>query len=395
LAPTIGELKMPAIIEKHRHLIDFALSSLIRRKGKTFSLIIVFAWVVFLLASVMFFSRAIQQEASSVLQGSPEMIVQRLVAGRQSLIPVSYAKDIAEIRGVQHVTARLWGYYYDPLSGANVTLMVNDDLKERVGEVLVGDAVSFRTAVSGQKQRARKNDILPFKTAAGDVLMLKVAGIFSAESQLVASDLILLSEQDFRSIFPIEPGMATDLVLQVRNAKELATIASKILQMHPDTRPILKDEILRTYDAIFGWRSGIVFVLLTGAVFAFIILAWDKATGLGADERREIGILKAIGWETADVLLLKSWEGVIVSLTAFLLGLALAYVHIFMTSSAFFEPVLKGWAVLYPEFRLMPFIDAYQIAVLFFWTVVPYTIASIVPSWRSATVDPDTVMRGT
>jgi len=38
-------------------------------------------------------------------------------------------------------------------------------------------------------------------------------------------------------------------------------------------------------------------------------------------------------------------------------------------------------------------VNAYQVATLFFLTVVPYTVATIVPSWRAATVDPDAVMR--
>ncbi len=50
--------------------------------------------------------------------------------------------------------------------------------------------------------------------------------------------------------------------------------------------------------------------------------------------------------------------------------------------------------MIYPQFRLVPFIDGYQLAVLFFLTVVPYTVATIVPAWRAAIVDPDAVMRG-
>jgi lipoprotein-releasing system permease protein len=173
----------------------------------------------------------------------------------------------------------------------------------------------------------------------------------------------------------------------------LTTIATKIVQLLPDTRPILRDEILRTYDAIFDWRGGMIMVILFGAVMAFIIFAWDKAAGLSAEERREIGILKGIGWETSDVLMMKFWEGVAVSLTSFLLGVLLAYVHIFFTSSTLFEPALKGWSVLYPSFRLTPFINAYQVGTLFFLTVVPYTVATIIPSWRAATIDPDSVMR--
>jgi ABC-type lipoprotein release transport system permease subunit len=43
----------------------------------------------------------------------------------------------------------------------------------------------------------------------------------------------------------------------------------------------------------------------------------------------------------------------------------------------------------------VPFINAEQLIVLFFLTVVPYTMATVVPSWRAATIDPDTAMRQT
>ena len=48
------------------------------------------------------------------------------------------------------------------------------------------------------------------------------------------------------------------------------------------------------------------------------MVAWDKATEPQPEERREIGVLKAVGWETSDVLAMKFWEGSSISLTAFL-----------------------------------------------------------------------------
>jgi ABC-type lipoprotein release transport system permease subunit len=71
----------------------------------------------------------------------------------------------------------------------------------------------------------------------------------------------------------------------------------------------------------------------------------------------------------------------------------MAYLHIFVAYAFLFEPVLKGWSVLYPNFRLTPYVDGYQLATLFFLTVLPYTVVTIIPSWRSATIDPDAVMR--
>jgi ABC-type lipoprotein release transport system permease subunit len=179
----------------------------------------------------------------------------------------------------------------------------------------------------------------------------------------------------------------------VGDIRERKTIASAISRQLPDTRLILQEEIRRTYDSLFDWRSGIRTVLLAGAALAFVLLVWEKASGLSAEEKRKIGILKAVGWETADVLLLKFWEGTVLALSSFLAGFILAYFHVFLGQAGLFEPALKGWAVLYPRFRLTPVVDPYQVVTLFFLTVIPYVAATIIPSWRTATIDPDTVMR--
>ena len=134
-------------------------------------------------------------------------------------------------------------------------------------------------------------------------------------------------------------------------------------------------------------------MIFAGAGMAFIIFAWDKATGLSLEERREMGVLKAVGWETSEVIAMKSWEGIAISLIAFLAGVLAAYLHVFVSSAALFEPVLKGWSVLYPHFELVPHIDPHQVLSLFFLTVVPYTVATVIPSWSAATVDPDLIMR--
>ena len=373
-------------IERQRNIIDFTLSSLLRRKGKNVALICVYTFVVLMLASVMFFVHSIKKEASLILKDAPEMVIQRMIAGRHELIPVAYIDKIKDIRGVISVKRRLWGYYYDPVIGANYTLMVPADSDVSSGKIVIGQGIS-------RARLAFEGDTLEFRSYDGKIINLEVKNILSPESELVSSDLVLISENDFRRLFGGSGDHATDLTLQVKNSRELSTIALKISEILPDTRIILRDEILRTYDAIFNWRGGLMIVILLGALLAFIIFAWDKASGLSSEERKEIGILKAIGWETSDVILMKFWEGMAVSLSSFLAGALLAYVHVFFASSALFEPALKGWAVLYPRFKPIPFIDASQLAALFFLTVVPYTVATIIPSWRAATVDPDSVMR--
>ncbi|MCK9197742.1 MAG: FtsX-like permease family protein, partial [Syntrophales bacterium] len=192
-----------------------------------------------------------------------------------------------------------------------------------------------------------------------------IDGELSTASELVSADLILINEADFRDLFGLPASQATDIVVSVRNQKELLTIARKISEQLPDTRPIIRDEMVRTYDSVFDWRGGMAIVLLMMALLAFVIFAWEKASGLSADEKREIGILKAIGWETSDVIAVKTYEGSAVSFFSFACGILLAYGHIFFTSAFLFAPALKGWSVLYPDFRITPFIDPYQLAILF------------------------------
>ncbi len=212
------------LIEKQRNVIDFTLASLLRRKRKNVTLIVVYTSVIFMLGSVMFFTSSMEQEASSVLKGAPEMMVQKLVAGRHEHIPVSYIPKIERIKGVQSVKPRLWGYYHNPADGANYTLMVDDSTGDSTGEITVGSGVAKNPAGS-------ENGGISFKTWDGSSLFLKIKSVLPSKSALVSSNLVLISEKDFHRLFSIPEGYATDLVLKIRNAKELTTIATKITRL--------------------------------------------------------------------------------------------------------------------------------------------------------------------
>lgn len=378
---------MKTWIEKQKHLIDFTLASLARRKGKNLGLLFIYALLVFVLASVALYTHALRAEAQKVLAGTPEIVLQRLVAGRHDLIPPGYIEQIGRIRGVQKKEGRLWGYYYDSVVKANYTFMAPRDIKIERGEIVVGPALERSRGLAA-------GNGISFRSYSGELHTFIVGDVLPQSSELVSADLVLMHEEDFRAFFKYPEGHHTDIALSVANPQEIRNVALKLMDALPDSRPILRDEVLRTYASIFDWREGIMLALLAAAILAFGILAWEKAAGLSADEKREIGILKAIGWETGDVIKMKFWEGLLISLLAFLLGYVAAYLHVFHASAALFEPVLKGWAVLYPSFRLTPHIDGLQVATLFFFTVFPYTAAVLVPIWRAATTDPDTVMRG-
>ena len=323
---------MIEFIRKQAYLIDFTMSSLLRRKGKNFGLLLVYTLIVFMLASVMLFTHSLRKEAGIILQQSPEIIVQRLVAGRHALIPADYIQKMGRLRGVTSKKGRLWGYFYNPVVKANYTVMAPDHLDLTTTEVIIGAGIARTIGLGiGDYFTMRSNN---------DTFSFQVKDIIDRDSELVTTDLVLISPKAYRVITGIPEGQFTDIVLSVRNPREVRKVAEKLVQKLPDIRPVLLEEILRTYDSIFAWRQGIVFVLLIGALLAFVIFAWDKASGLSAEEKREIGILKAVGWESSDILHMKFWEGIIISLSAFILGYLAAYLHVFYSSAVLFESVL-------------------------------------------------------
>jgi len=46
-----------------------------------------------------------------------------------------------------------------------------------------------------------------------------------------------------------------------------------------------------------------------------------------------------------------------------------------------------------PGIQTGPLINPYEVATLFFLSVVPYVVATIIPSWKASIVDPDSIMR--
>jgi ABC-type antimicrobial peptide transport system permease subunit len=383
-------------VTRHLKILEYALASLLRRRFKNLAILAVYTLTVALLASVLFLTGALKREAEELLQFAPDLIIQRTVAGRHDFIPAAYGEKITGIPGVGDVTPRYWGYYYDALTESNFTVLgggvgeeldlVDGRLPSNARECAVGAGVA-------EIRRTRTGGELILIDSSGMGTVFDVVGVFRSASSLLTNDLVVLTNEGVIDFFGISGKGATDLSVQVYNRNEIQNVAKKIKRLLPDSRPITRQEISRTYEAVFNWRSGMMLTVFASSLIAFVILAWDKATGISGAEKREIGILKAIGWDTADILELKFWEGVALSVTAFLLGAIGAFVHVFLMGAPLLARVLKGWSVLFPDFRLVPHVDLYQVFVIAFLTIVPYVACTIVPSWKAAVTDPEAVMR--
>src|SRR5210317_1316394 len=239
------------MMNRHLKILEFALSTLLRHKIKNMMVVVVYTFVVFTLASVLFFSQALKKEATLLFDQTPELIVQRVSAGRHGWIPLSYSRTIANIRGVGSVSPRFWGYYYDPPTRANYTFMGADDMPPEVQTMVDGSYFTRRDhwcCIIGQgvaqARMLEPDDIIPVKGADGKLYVLRVKGIFQSSSQLLTNDLVVMPVANWRKIFSIPENAATDLVTRIPNTREIDTVARKIQEHLPDARPISREQVL-------------------------------------------------------------------------------------------------------------------------------------------------------
>jgi ABC-type lipoprotein release transport system permease subunit len=385
------------------YIIEYAVNSLLRQKYKTFFIALVLSALVFLLSSLFFITNSIKYELQSTVDSLPEITIQKIKAGRHYDIDTSVADEVLQITGVQSAVARVWGYYYFENAGVNFSIVGIDEFEKQYKDSLkqVAEHLDFDNETSmivgeGVKKTMNENyykEYFNFIKPDGTLKKVDIAGVFKGDTELESNDVIVMSKESVREIFDIEERKATDIVLKVANVNEIATIASKIKLMYPDTRVITKDDLKISYQNIFDYKSGVFLALFVISLFTFFIIVYDKSSGLSSEQKREIGILKAIGWRVDDVLKEKFYEGFIVSFFSYALGIILALGFVYILKAPLLQNIFTGYSQLKTSFNL-PFAFDFQTLVLIFFLSVPiYIAATIIPSWRSATLEADEVIR--
>jgi len=336
----------------------------------------------------------------------PDIIVQKMKAGRQYDIEIDRISEILQIESVENVTERVWGYYYFQKAGVNFSVVglkefdsnykkEFDKLSQSLDFTKLTDKPSMIVG-NGVKKILTQNyykNYFNFIKPDGNFKRVYLQGVFKGDNEFETNDIILLDESIAREIFGMDEDKATDIVVKVANPLEISTVANKIKLLYPDTRVITKNDLLVSYQNIFDYKSGIFLALFVIAIFTFFIIVYDKTSGLSSEEKREIGILKALGWKIDDILIEKFYEAGIISITAFLTGLLFALFYVYILNAPLIRDIFTGYSVLKPSFKLPFFFDFQTLALIFFTTVPIYIAACIIPSWRAATLEADEVIR--
>jgi len=380
-------------LERQINILDYAAGSLWRHRLKYLSILLVFSLVIFLVGSFHLVAAGLAKTASRLLATAPDITIQRMVAGRQESIPLAYQEKLSGLFGVKSIAPRIWGYVFDETRGANITVIGVEP--ERLIALPWREDVPLPAAPADQGRAILGRGVAGLLgVGTGGVFSLftpdlrlkpfEVAGVLPEAADIIAHDLMVVTLADARELFGLPRGMVTDLMVDVANPAEIPNLADKISKILPDARVLTRNQIEKTYQVVFGWRSGVGSVCLLAALSAFVILAWNQASGLTPEERREITILKIIGWQTSDVLLVRFWEGGLVALFAFLLGVTASLAHVLLFDGILFKPVLLGWSVIRPPLAAPPSVEVKDLLLLASFTILPYLAVTVVPAWRAA-----------
>ncbi|MBI3461968.1 MAG: FtsX-like permease family protein [Planctomycetes bacterium] len=350
-------------------------------------------------------SRGIQSDAEASLDFGGDLYVTGLRFGRNVPIPLAAVEAIRLLEGVRDVTPRIVGTIH--LGKERVPAVVVGIPLDKIPKAfprIQGDlpaASTLNELVLGTELARRLNLevgslIPPFYRNASGERVSKVVGIFKPDA-LWQAHLLFTSLDTAMALFD-QPRYVTDLVVHCRpgyatnvRARILQTIALAPTEPGSGTilpKVITRDELHAMLRRGLLHREG-VFNLHFVMIFVVGILVIVVTSGFGlSGRRREIGILKAIGWQTDEVLLRALVESVLLGLTAASASVLIVFIWLKWLNgygiAAIWLPG-AGTAPSFPvPFRLSPF----PVFLALLVSLALVMTGSLYASWRAAIAPP-------
>jgi len=256
------------------------------------------------------------------------------------------------------------------------------------GQIVMGSALAEQVhAKPGQRVTLRVSDVTQTYT---------MIDVLPADASLWSAQVVCMTLHDAGELFSM-PGYASDFLIYCRpgpgNIQAIRQDALDILGRQPYRIQTKEREVHSYVDAGFRRQQGIFTVLFLVA-FAVGIPALLVASGLGLSERRrEVGITKAVGWRTSDVIAMVVFEQVILSIISACLAVLCSYVWIRVFNGAVVAQFFISEVGVVADFQVpaqyAPSAPALALLLCFAITLV----GSLYSTWRLATQPAADVLR--
>jgi ABC-type lipoprotein release transport system permease subunit len=222
-----------------------------------------------------------------------------------------------------------------------------------------------------------------------------VVGIFSSEVSLYTSDIIIMNYLDAQSLLlQFRIYAASDLCVYLIDSANSNAVATSIATSYPELRVLTRDSIVDATSTTYGLRGGFASVMWFMPLVTVVLIAWNQASTVGQDSRREVGILKTLGFGTSDIMEIRLIEALALGFISASIGVFLAIVYDSYLGAPFLREFMLGWSATLPAFKLPLEISFGRMLTLYSVAIFPLLLGSLVPAWLSAITEPDAVLRG-
>lgn len=385
---------------KNSVFFNFIFLLLVKHKSKHFAIFLISIFIVFLTSSILFIKNSLQKEISQALENQSDFIIQKTIANKIKDIDTSLIDKFYEINGVLKVTQRVYGQYYFMPENVYFTIIgidffeetTNKDLKEllnflNISKFLEKDSMIIGNGVKKVLDKYAYFDSYDFKLENENSKHIKIFKDLPKEANLIANDLIIMDINIAKKILDIKPDFATDIVLDVPNPLERQNVKEQILLKESNIRILQKDELKKEYENMFNYKGGIFLILFIVVIFTFILVLYQRYSMISSNDKREIGILKAVGWSIKDIIKLKIIENFIVAFMAFIIGVIFAYIFVFILQAPILKNIFIGFSNIKNDFILNQNIKISNLITLFLFFMVPFLSAVLIPVWKIAVID--------
>ncbi len=364
----------------------WAARDVLRRPGQALLAGIAMATLVAALGSVLLLSQGLAHTLELMHEEGPSLVIRRLGPGGWAPVPTDALETVRGVRGVTRAHARSWGVVAGP-QGA-ITIMAVDASIELPGL----EAPAPGQAWAGPGLAVEAGAAVPLQGV--EQRSLSVLGALPEAAALVAHDVLLVSETDARALLGLEEGLASDIAVQVFHEGEAAVLAPELEAALPfPVRLTTADQSLQAARARIQAQAGVRSLLLVPALLGLALLVAAIARDW-LSARRDVGLLKALGWTGADVVGLHLRRALVIALPALALGWGAAWWMVHVAGGRWAGSLLFGWSGVPPAWELSPTGGVLALLQIGGLVLAPWLAAALLPALRAASADPDTWLRG-
>ncbi|MDY6855510.1 MAG: FtsX-like permease family protein [Thermodesulfobacteriota bacterium] len=394
------------IIAKHINLLLMAASNLHRYKAKSIAIVVPLI-LIMATSSFMIFTRGgFIKDAKTAEDFLPDVTVQRVEAGRIGKISLDIKSGIESIPHVRQVIPRVWGYLPLRIDETDVAYtLMGLDLNQLIYHEKLPWAVEAGTfLVPGDRNRAVLGNgvALIFGVGIGDRLQIEdtlgnkgefeVIGILNNTVQVYSADLIIVSIEDAMLFFDYSEDEASDMLVYTDAPENADLVAWEITRLFKNTRVLTRGALTDLVKEAFGRRGGTFQAMWLILLVTVLLLVWAQSAHISVDVSKEIGILKAIGWQTGEIIEMRMMESLMLGLIGTSIGVLSGFIYALMGTPGISGYCL-GCASIYPKFPVPVHCDFQSLVLLFILGVVPLMGVSMIPAWLAGIIDPDEAIR--